>query len=108
MTIRQIPSGTGRKTLSAYLVGFVLSLILTFASFIVVGKHLLSTTHSYVVLAILALMQLFVQVVFFLRLNAGPEGRWNLMAFLFTILIIIVIVGGSFWIMYNLNFNMMH
>lgn len=103
-----ITAGTGRKTLKSYLFGFVLSLILTFASFAVVGKRLFTDVHMYIALAVLAILQLFVQVVFFLRVNTSPEGRWNLMSFLFTLLIILVIVTGSFWIMWNLNYNMMH
>jgi cytochrome o ubiquinol oxidase operon protein cyoD len=103
-----ITAGTGKKTLKSYLVGFVLCLILTLASFAVAGKPLLNTVQSYIVLGVLAVAQLFVQVICFLRLNTSKEGRWNVMSFLFTILIILVIVGGSFWIMWNLNYNMMH
>ncbi len=95
----EISSGTSRKTLKAYIFGFLLSLILTIASF--------SIKHTYIALSVLALLQLFVQVVFFLRVNTSPEGRWNLASLLCTILIIAVVVGGSFWIMYNLNMNMM-
>jgi len=105
---RIITAGTGKKTLKAYFIGFVFCLILTFASFAVAGKAIFGTVQSYIALAVLAVAQLFVQVIFFLRLNTSKEGRWNVMSFLFTLLIILVIVAGSFWIMFNLNYNMMH
>ena len=99
--------GVKAKTLKSYLTGLFLSLLLTAASFSLVGKHLLSTTNLYIVLTILAVAQLFAQVICFLRLNVSQEGRWNTMPFIFTFIIVGVLVGGSLWIMYNLNMNMM-
>ena len=108
----QIPMVTadkrGMKTLKAYIIGLVLSLILTLTSFVLAGEHLLSTDSLYIFLMLLAVVQLFVQVVCFLRLNSSPEGRWELMPFLFVIVIVLVLVIGSMWIMFNLNYNMMH
>jgi len=101
-------SGNGHKTLTTYLVGFNASLFLTIIAFYLVFRHLLSDTHLYIAVVLLALAQLYVQVIFFLRVNASKESRMNLLSFLFTILIITVLVGGSLWIMYNLNYNMMH
>lgn len=98
----------GVKTLKSYIIGLVLSLILTFTAFILAGRHMMTTEHLYIFLMLLAVIQLFVQVVCFLRLNASPEGRWDLMPFLFAIVIVLVLVIGSMWIMFNLNYNMMH
>lgn len=103
-----IPNSSERKTLKAYVIGFVLCIALTMVAFTLVGKHLLSTDDLYISLAGLAVVQLFVQSICFLRLNAGEEGRWNLMPFLFTVFIVSVLVGGSLWIMYNLNYNMVN
>lgn len=100
--------GLGRKSLKTYLIGFVLCLVLTFIAFAIVGKDSLSNELLYVTVSALAILQLIVQVVCFLRLNASEGARWNLISFLFTALIIFVIVGGSLWIMWNLNYNMMH
>lgn len=100
--------GMGKKTLRSYIIGLLLSLIFTLCSFGIVSHHSLSTEYIFVSLAVLAIAQLIAQVVFFLRMNASEEGRWNLMPFLFTILIVAVIVGGSLWIMYNLNYNMVN
>jgi len=100
--------GMGRKTLKSYVIGLFLSLILTLFSFSIVIFHSLPVISIVILLAILAILQLITQVVCFLRMNTRPEGRWNLMPFLFTILIISVLVIGSLWIMYNLNYNMIH
>ena len=100
--------GTGRKTLTSYIIGLVLSLILTLIAFQITAQQPMSVPALYVSLAVLAVLQLYAQVVFFLRFNTSPEGQWTLMPFLFTIVIIAALVGGSLWIMYNLNYNMMH
>lgn len=98
--------GTGRKTLKSYITGLTLSLIFTFCAFGLVVDHSMSTAFLYVSLAILAVLQLLAQVVFFLRLSASREGRWTSMPFILTLLIVVVVVGGSLWIMANLYYNM--
>lgn len=100
--------GMGKKTLKAYIYGLALSLIFTLSSFGLVAFHTLPNTHTYVVISLLAVAQLIAQVVFFLRMNASEEGRLNLMSFVFTLVIIAVVVAGSLWIMYNLNYYMMN
>jgi len=96
----------GQKTLTSYVVGFVLCIVLTLIAFGLVKMNVLSDMYLYISLAGLAILQLFVQTICFLRLNASKEGQWNLLPFLFVILIIAVFVGGTLWIMYNLNYYM--
>lgn len=103
-----IESSKNKKTLESYLIGFVLSIILTFAAFSIVENHVFTNAYLYISLAVLAITQLFVQVTCFIRLNNSAEGKWNLLPFLFVVLIITILVGGSLWIMYNLNFNMIN
>lgn len=100
--------GMGKKTLKTYLMGFFLCIILTLLPFWLVVQRVFPDKHLYVLLIGCAVLQLYVQVAYFLRLNASPEGRWNLVTFLFTIFVVLVIVIGSLWIMFNLNYNMMH
>ncbi len=100
--------GTGRKTLKSYMFGLGFSLLFTFLAFGLVAKHAIATKYIYISLAVLAIFQLIAQVVCFLRLNTTREGKWNTMPFLFTILVILVLVIGSLWIMFNLNYNMVH
>jgi len=103
--------GTSHKTLTSYLVGFILCVILTLIPFGLVAfrnLHTLTVPQLYFSLAAFAIIQLYVQVVCFLRLNASQKGRGNLMSFIFTIFIVAVIVGGSLWIMINLDYFMVH
>lgn len=103
-----VESGTGRKTLGVYLVGFILCLIVTIAAFVIVGQRMFSPHMMMISVSILAIVQLFIQVKCFLRLNMSQDGMWNTMSFIFALLIVAVVVGGSLWIMANLNYYMMH
>jgi len=100
--------GNKPKTLKSYIIGLGLSLLFTFMSFALVGFHSLPSSYIYVIVAILAVAQLIAQVACFLRMSASPEGRWNLMPFIFTLVIVFIVVGGTLWIMFNLNYNMVH
>lgn len=93
------------KTFKAYVIGLVLSFALTCIAFMLVQKKMLDGSMLYVSLGALAIVQLIVQSACFLRLNASPEGRWNLFAFLFTLFIIAILVSGSLWIMFSLDHN---
>lgn len=92
-------------TIAKYSVGFLLSLILTLAAYLFVtgGFHspwLLGT------LAALALVQMVVQLVFFLHLGDETGPRYKLLSFIFMAGTLIIIVIGSLWIMRNMNYNM--
>ena len=100
--------GTGQKTLKAYIIGLILCVILTLIAFGLVEHKPLATNDIFIALSVLAIIQLFVQAICFLRLNCSEDGRWNLLPFLFTIFVIAVLVGGSLWIMYNLNYDMLN
>lgn len=99
--------GVKPKTIKSYITGLLLSLMLTFIAFALVYTHHFSSDVILLAVVGLALLQLFVQVICFLRLTLLPEGQGNSLAFIFTILIVLVVVFGSLWIMYNLNYNMM-
>ena len=100
--------GGSHGSWKSYIVGFVLSLVLTLASFgaVMTGK----LPHSAILPAIvvLAVAQLVVQLVYFLHMGTAPEQRSNLAIFLFTGLIIATVVCGSLWVLHNMNENMMH
>lgn len=100
--------GMAKKTLSIYILGFILCLILTFIPFYIVEQHLFAVSTRLIVLVICAIAQLFVQVICFLRMNTKTEAAVNnTMSFMFTIIIAGVLIGGSLWIMLNMNYNMM-
>lgn len=91
----------------SYIIGFVLSLLLTLASYEVVVGHLFSVEGTYLAVVVLALAQFIVQVIFFLHLTSESKPRWNAVSFAFTLIITFILVAGSLWVMYNLNHNMM-
>ena len=60
-----------------------------------------------VALAVLAIAQMGVHLVFFLHITTGPDNVNNVMALAFGVLIVFLVITGSLWIMTNLNDNMM-
>jgi len=91
----------------SYVIGFVLSILLTLASFFLVMEHLLPTwTLIYTIVGI-GLIQAFVQLHFFLNFTHDLKPHWNVIVFLFMALVLIILVGGSLWIMHNLNERVM-
>lgn len=92
----------------SYLIGFGASLVLTIASYLlVVGGWQMPIEILIALVICFAVMQLFVQLIFFLHLGFEKGPRWNLAFFISTVAIILLIVLGSLWIMYHLNYNMM-
>ena len=71
------------------------------------GNVLENKTATGVLIILVAAVQIVVHMVYFLHMNTSSEERWNLVALIFTVLIIAIVVVGSLWIMYNLNINMM-
>ncbi len=89
------------------ILGFILSAVLVFAAYrTAVHYHLTSGMLDFTLIG-LATIAAILQIVFYLHLGLESKPRWNLMMFLFMALIIVVLVGGSMWIMYNLNYNVM-
>jgi cytochrome o ubiquinol oxidase operon protein cyoD len=94
-------------TLDGYLIGFGLSVILTAIPFgLVMSGVLESKTATAFAITILAVAQIVVHMVYFLHLDARSEAGWNMMALIFTAVILIIAVTGSLWIMYHLQQNM--
>jgi cytochrome o ubiquinol oxidase operon protein cyoD len=89
-------------TLRTYILGFTLSVMLTLAAFWFVGQNF-SREVGVVVLVALALTQLIIQLVCFLHLGAEQKPRWHLITFVFAAFIVLVLVGGTIWIMYHLD-----
>ena len=101
--------GTGPKTLRIYIIGFVLCILLTLIPFYVVITNKFSILMTFVVIFISALLQFLAQVIFFLRLNVRTtQAQINVVSFVLTIGMVITVILGSLWIMWNLNYNMMH
>ncbi len=96
----------GRPTLKAYVTGYVSSIVLTLAAYLLVAHHWLDRGPAITAVVGLALAQFLVQLLYFLHLGTEARPRWKLMVFLFMIMIVVVLVFGSLWIMSNLNYRM--
>lgn len=100
-------AGESHGSQAAYLRGFILSVILTAAAFAFALSGILSVTGAMIAISALAVVQILVHLFYFLHMNSSSEQRWNVMAFAFTVVIVAIVVGGTLWVMYNANMNMM-
>ena len=100
--------GAPHSTLKGYMTGFLLSVILTAIPFwIVMGDVFRSNQTATVVILAFAFVQIFVHMVYFLHMNTASEGGWNMLALIFTGVLVIITLSGSLWVMYHMNTNMM-
>ncbi len=98
----------GHFTLRGYLIGFVVAALLTAAAFwIVMTGAIASAAVAGAVVVTLAVVQIIVQTAAFLHVNARVQGGWTLLAYVFTAVLLLIMVAGSLWIMHHLNTNMM-
>jgi cytochrome o ubiquinol oxidase operon protein cyoD len=93
-------------TTTSYVIGFLLSLVFTAIPYylvvnkIITGNSLLATILGF------AVLQMAVQIFFFLHLGRGPKPFYNVAFFIATAGIILVVVLGSIFIIDHLNYNM--
>lgn len=94
-------------TVMGYVIGYLLSFVLTVTGYsLVVYKS--ASPWLITTLIILAIIQLIVQLVFFLHLGDEVRPRYKLASFLLMGGVLVIVVVGSIWIMDNLDYNMMH
>jgi cytochrome o ubiquinol oxidase operon protein cyoD len=99
-------------TLKAYITGFVISIILTLTAYMLVRHNTTSATQAITspvligIILTLAMAQFIAQLIFFLHLGTEAKPRWKLMVFYFMVIVVVIFVGGSLWIMGNLNTHM--
>ena len=90
-----------------YLIGFALSAVLTAIPFALVMTGTLSSQVTAFVIMGFAVAQILVHMICFLHMNTRSEGGWNMMALIFTVVIVVIALSGSLWVMYHMNANMM-
>ena len=100
-------AGASHGNTKQYTIGFILSVILTVIPFGMVMAGGFGRRIVMAVIAITAVAQVLVQLVYFLHMNSSSEQRWNVIAFIYTVLCIAVLLVGSVWIMNYLHYNMM-
>lgn len=89
------------------LIGFILSLLCTVLAYLLVRQGFFNSMTRVALVIGLGFVQTCAQLVFFFHLGAEEKPRWNIMMFGFMLLVVFLVIGGSIWIMYNLNYNTM-
>lgn len=91
-----------------YNTGFILAVILTIIPFglVMSGAFEDTATTSMIVMG-LGAVQIVVHMVYFLHMNRQSEGGWTFLAFVFTVILVVITLVGSLWVMYHLNNNLM-
>jgi cytochrome o ubiquinol oxidase operon protein cyoD len=96
----------GSTNPQSYLGGLALAILLTLASFGAATTHLVWGPGLPILLAVLAIAQMGVHLVFFMHVNATEEGENTALALGFGIFIVFLVVFGSIVIMNNLSGTM--
>ena len=94
-------------SVKSYAIGFILSVILTVIPFGLVMYPTLPKDMTLLIIVAFAVIQIVVHLYYFLHLDRSPEQRENVSAFLFTGLVIALLVGLSLWIMFSIHTSMM-
>jgi cytochrome o ubiquinol oxidase operon protein cyoD len=95
-------------TFKGYVIGFLLSVVLTAIPFwLVMAKVLPSPRVTAFVILGFAAVQMIVHMIYFLHMNAKVEGGWSMLALVFTVALLVIMMSGSIWVMFHLNTNMM-
>lgn len=92
--------------LKSYATGFVLAVVLTVVPFGLVATHALAPSAALIAIAVFAVVQVLVHLRYFLHLDLASP-RENLLALGFTALLVLIMIGGSLWIMLDLHQRMM-
>jgi len=98
--------GWNRK-IGPVLIGFILSVLCTLGAYSLTMEGYFSWEVRIAIIAGLGILQTFFQLIFFFHLGLEEKPRWNVMMFLFMLLVVFLIIGGSIWIMSELNYNTM-
>jgi len=104
----QHDDGHAHSTFSGYMLGFVLSVVLTAIPFwLVMSGTLPSKQITALVIMAFAVVQIVVHMIYFLHMSPKSENGWSMMALIFTIVMVVIALSGSLWVMNHLNSNMM-
>jgi cytochrome o ubiquinol oxidase operon protein cyoD len=102
------PDEVGHGTFRGYVTGFILAVILTAIPFwLVMGDVIPDKQVTAFLIMGLAVVQIVVHMIYFLHMNTRSEGGWNMLALIFTIVLVVITLTGSIWVMYHMNANMM-
>lgn len=100
--------GAPHASFREYMIGFLLSVVLTVIPFwLVLADVTSNTTLAIFLIVALGLVQMVVHMIYFLHLNTKSEAGWVVISLSFTLMLVVIAIAGSIWIMWHLNRNMM-
>ena len=94
-------------SVKSYMIGFVLSIILTAIPCGLVMYPSLPKNLTVLIVVAMAVIQVVVHLVYFLHMDRSKEQRNNVSTFLFTAMVIALLVGLSLWIMFSIHVEML-
>ncbi|MFK3948389.1 cytochrome o ubiquinol oxidase subunit IV [Pseudomonas fulva] len=94
-------------SVKSYMIGFVLSILLTAIPFGLVMYPSLPKNLTVLIVVAMAVIQVVVHLVYFLHMDRSKEQRNNVSTFLFTAMVIALLVGLSLWIMFSIHVEML-
>ncbi|MFC8684384.1 cytochrome o ubiquinol oxidase subunit IV [Brevibacillus porteri] len=86
-------------SMKEYVIGFILSIVLTIIPLVLVMNSILSKTGTMIAILVMAVLQFVVQLVFFMHIREGEKPRYNVQTLILGLVIVFTIVAGSLWIM---------
>lgn len=99
--------GAAHGSVREYIVGLILSIILTIVPFGLVMSGALDNKLTIAIILVCAVCQVLVQLVFFLHMNTSSEQLWNTTSAIFVVVLVAILIIGSIWIMQHLDHNML-
>ncbi|HTW71981.1 MAG TPA: cytochrome C oxidase subunit IV family protein [Acetobacteraceae bacterium] len=104
---RQSRAEAYRHDLRGYQMGFALAAILTIVPFALVATGALPAMAVLWAIGVLGLMQIVVHVRFFLHVDLSREKREELYLMAFSGSLLVVMIAGMLWILFNMYARMM-
>ncbi|WP_254444342.1 MULTISPECIES: cytochrome o ubiquinol/quinol oxidase subunit IV [unclassified Ruegeria] len=95
-----------RRERRRYVIGYGGSLLLTLVVFGIAYLFGIEKRGVYLTIGLLGLAQLVVQLVYFLHIDRRRSSREDLDLILFSTLVLLIIIGGTVWILGNLAVRM--
>ena len=96
-----------RADLGSYVIGLGLATVLTAIPFAAVAFGHYTARTDFLVIAACAIVQIAAHFRFFLHIDLSRSKRDDLQLILFSTLIVILMVGGTIWILGNEKMRMM-
>ena len=96
-----------RSEMQSYRIGLILAVLLSAVPFALVWAGGLPRSAIMATIAVAALAQVVVQFRYFLHIDLSRQKREDLQLILFSALVLLLVVGGTVWVMADLGQRMM-